>query len=65
MKQAAMIVGAVGTLVTILGILGRYVRAASVTVFGQTHHASSVVLAAIPILLIAILLAILAQGEKK
>ncbi|MBN1269709.1 MAG: hypothetical protein JXB04_08990 [Kiritimatiellae bacterium] len=65
MKTASMIVGAIGILVTLAAIIGRYRAACTVTFMGRASEASSVLLAAIPILLIAILLAVLGVCEKK
>jgi len=65
MRLASMIVGAIGVLVTVMAVIGRYRVVPSVTFLGHSHHAASVLTAAVPVLLIAILLALLAQQEKK
>jgi hypothetical protein len=65
MRLASMIVGAIGTLATLMALIGRYRAVPSVTFLGHSHHAGSVLMAAVPILLIAILLALLAQQERK
>ena len=65
MKTVSQLVGAVGVLVILMAIYGRFHGAPTVALFGHLFHGSSVLLMGTAILVFGVFLAVLGLQEKK
>ena len=65
MKTVSQIVGAVGVLVVLMAIYGRFHGAPTVALHGHIFAAASVLLMGTAILVFAVFLAVLGLQEKK
>lgn len=65
MKMVSQIVGAVGALVVLLSVYGRFHHQQTMTFMGQHFAASSVLLLGTAILVMGVFLATLSTQEKK